>query len=108
MAATQHELDEHLKTVRKQLKQSNLEYITVAGIEVSDVGVSYVLTRIAYNSYMTALDRTATKTSSSRRLGEDLFVRFRLQWCCNRVPGLILSWLSAGRSTWRDITPHSS
>jgi hypothetical protein len=35
MAATQHELDEHLKTVRKQVKQSNLEYITVAGIEVS-------------------------------------------------------------------------
>jgi hypothetical protein len=35
MAATQHELDEHLKAVRKQVKQPNLEYITVAGIEVS-------------------------------------------------------------------------
>ncbi|KAJ9105305.1 hypothetical protein QFC21_001673 [Naganishia friedmannii] len=33
MAATQHELDEHLKTVRKQVKQSSLEYITVAGVE---------------------------------------------------------------------------
>lgn len=79
MAATQHELYEHLKTVRKQLKQSNLEYITVAGIEVSDLGVSYVLARIAYKSYMTALDRIATQTSSSRRLGQDLFVRLRLQ-----------------------------
>jgi hypothetical protein len=34
MAATQHELDEHLKAVRKQVKQNGLEYITVAGVEV--------------------------------------------------------------------------
>lgn len=34
MAATQHELDEHLKAVRKQVKQNSLEYITVAGVEV--------------------------------------------------------------------------
>ncbi|KAJ9099014.1 hypothetical protein QFC20_005771 [Naganishia adeliensis] len=33
MAATQHELDEHLKAVRKQVKQNGLEYITVAGVE---------------------------------------------------------------------------
>lgn len=39
MEATQHELDEHLKTARKQVKQPNLEYITVAGVEVSDVEV---------------------------------------------------------------------
>lgn len=37
MAATQHELDEHLKIVRKQVKQSSLEYITVAGVEVSQL-----------------------------------------------------------------------
>ncbi|KAJ9120824.1 hypothetical protein QFC22_002758 [Naganishia vaughanmartiniae] len=33
MVATQHELNEHLKTVRKQVKQSSLDYITVAGVE---------------------------------------------------------------------------
>lgn len=57
MAATQHELDEHLKAVRKQVKQNRLEYITVAGVEVGPAR-SYSVALLIICHYM-SINETA-------------------------------------------------